>query len=450
MFKKVLAIVLVVVLTATVAIGGTLAYLTDRESEANVFTLGDVEIKLNENFEQGATLIPGVNIEKSPTITNTGKNDAWVWATIAFPKVLDNDDASKNVVHFNYSGASIAEGQWTWKNAEGNWMIKELEHDDVVYNVYTVLYQTALKPGETTDTEVIYKLYMDPHVDIDTDGKVYWVENGTATDLNWNVNEYGNPIVYISAYAIQTEGFETVQEAYAGYNNQWGDNGIEWGTPATVVDTADELIKALENGEDVLLTADVELDRNTTITIPAGKSANLNLGGHTLSATADKTGNQEMFLVKGNMTVKNGRIELTAENNQGWNSMATIFDVTAGGVLNLEDVTANVSGTDMNFIVHLNNWGTATLHVNNCDFTTTYCAVRAFNSGYDMNNVTIENTSFHGGRMFWVHNYTSEGKDDSTLNLDIYGNNNTSDSQKPVRFGFSNSVYYDLEGNLIN
>ncbi len=212
----------------------------------------------------------------------------------------------------------------------------------------------------------------------------------------------------------------------------------------------DELETAIAKGGNYILTADInDVDANTAVTIPAGVDVTLDLNGHKISATADKTGNQELFLVKGEMTVKNGSLEFVAENNQGWNSMATLFDVTAGGVLNMEGVTAEVSGTDMNFIAHLNNWGTATLNVNNCDFTTTYVAVRAFNSGYDMNTITIENTDFHGGRMFWVHNYTAEGKDNSTLNLNIYGNNNTSDNAKPVRFGFSNSTYYDLSGNVI-
>ena len=141
---------------------------------------------------------------------------------------------------------------------------------------------------------------------------------------------------------------------------------------------------------------------------------------------------------------------MIAENNQGWNAMATIFDVTAGGVLNLDGVNAKVSGTDMNFIVHLNNWGAATAVINNCDFDLSYVAVRAFNSGNDMNTVTIKNTDVTGGaRLFWVHNYTAEGKGDSTLTLDIYGNNNTSESAKPVRFGFNSEVYYDLNGNAI-
>ena len=217
-----------------------------------------------------------------------------------------------------------------------------------------------------------------------------------------------------------------------------------------VVDSAASLAAAIAAGGEYVLTQDITgVNANTAITVPAGVDFTLDLNGHTISASANKTGNQELFLVKGNMTVKNGSIELVAENNQGWGAMATIFDVTAGGVLNLEGVTANVGGTDMNFIVHLNNWGSATLNVSDCDFTATYVAIRAFNSGYDMNNVTVENTDFHTGRMFWVHNYTTEGKDDSTLNLNIYGNGNTSDNAKPVRFGFDNEIYFDINGNLI-
>ena len=221
------------------------------------------------------------------------------------------------------------------------------------------------------------------------------------------------------------------------------------GEEVTVVKNDTELTTAIASGGNIILAADVSgVDANTAITVASGADVTLDLNGHKITATANKTGNQELFLVKGTMTVKNGSLELTAENNQEWEAMATIFDVTAGGVLKVDGVTANVAGTDMNFFVHLNNWGSATLEMTNCDITTSYVAVRAFNSGYDMNTVTIKETDFHNGRMFWVHNFTAEGKDASTLTLDIY-DNNTSDNAKPVRFGFSDSVYYDINGNLI-
>ena len=44
MFKKIMAWVLTVTLTATAAIGGTLAYLQSQDEAVNVMTLGNVEI----------------------------------------------------------------------------------------------------------------------------------------------------------------------------------------------------------------------------------------------------------------------------------------------------------------------------------------------------------------------------------------------------------------------
>ena len=89
------------------AVTGTIAYLTDRDSAVNVFTWGNVDITLNEDFEQGATLIPGTVIEKDVTVSNTGRSDAFVWVKIAMPATLDNEDASKNVIHFNYDKDSV-------------------------------------------------------------------------------------------------------------------------------------------------------------------------------------------------------------------------------------------------------------------------------------------------------------------------------------------------------
>jgi predicted ribosomally synthesized peptide with SipW-like signal peptide len=87
--KKILALVACLSLVASLAIGGSIAYLTDRDSKANVFTIGNVEITLEEDFGDGSTLIPGQEINKEPYIVNTGKNDAWVWATYAIPEALN-------------------------------------------------------------------------------------------------------------------------------------------------------------------------------------------------------------------------------------------------------------------------------------------------------------------------------------------------------------------------
>ena len=318
--KKFLSLLLVVVLTATLAVGGTLAYLTDRDSKVNVFTVGDVSIKLEEDFDQGATLIPGVNIDKKPTITNIGKNDAWVWAEIAVPHELNStSSAAKNIIHFNMSAESVADGQWNWWDgagySEGAYMIKEkvdIKGDGVLYDVYTVQYETALKPGETTAHPVIYKVYLDPHVDIDPEGNWAWVENGTVTPVVWNSNTNGNPVIYVSAYAVQKEGFNTVYDAYKAYQAQWGDNGAEWaetvkvsGADKTAVVNA---IADAKDGDIIVLSADTTIaGANATDKLVIEKAVTLDLNGKTLTTECGWGG----IDLKGGASIINGTIKHT-------------------------------------------------------------------------------------------------------------------------------------------
>lgn len=344
--------VIALVMSLTMATAGTLAYLTDRDTEVNVFTMGNVDIELEEDFEQGAELIPGLDIEKEPTITNVGPNDAWVWATIAIPAALDNDDASKNVLHFNMSKESVAEGKWTWweEGTRDKWLKQyNVENEGIKYNVFTVLYQTALKKGDTTEP-VIYKVYMDPHVDIAPDGELYHVENGEATKLNLNINKDGNPKIYVSAYAMQTDKFDNVYEAYAAYTQQWGtganENAIAWGTPDAAIggDNANEdLEDALTSNEEsivVKLEKDVEYDvaawQNNVMGGENTKSITIIGNGHTI--TFNNTNSDWNHVVTGDavLTIKNATI-----NNAGHNATSGTWnghDITFAGEVKFEDV----------------------------------------------------------------------------------------------------------------
>lgn len=95
--KKVLTYVLSLVAVAALAIGGTLAYLTDQtETKTNVFEVGNVDIELKEDVavigeggsvktdETGAqysTVMPGDYLKKVVTVTNEG-NAAYVAITV--------------------------------------------------------------------------------------------------------------------------------------------------------------------------------------------------------------------------------------------------------------------------------------------------------------------------------------------------------------------------------
>ena len=188
--KKFATMAICFVLIACMVAGGSLAYLTDRDSEANVFTVGDVRIELSEDFAQGAKLTPGVNIEKTPTIKNTGINDAYVWMDWAVPAALDNAAASANVIHYNYLSYTdeIETDKVTDKNVTDGiaagffpagttaqdikdgayWIYNDHQkvRDEVIngvdYKVYTYLYNKALAPDETT-LAGIWNVYLNKH-----------------------------------------------------------------------------------------------------------------------------------------------------------------------------------------------------------------------------------------------------------------------------------------------
>ena len=237
-----------IVVIALVAIAGaSLAYFTDTDDATNVFTSGKVDITLNEVFdEENAQLIPGVDIQKDVTISLSEDSvESYVWYTYAIPAVLDdaNNQAFNNIIHVNHAGRNWlgyqnnqkywADGQTTATPEDQCWKVdafvtKGVEIDGVIYNVYTHLYNGVLAP-EATTTTCLSNVYLDPHVDIDPAGNLFWVEKGVATAIDWNIKDDGAPNVYVSAYAIQEEGFATVEEAYAAYADQWGDNGFEYG-----------------------------------------------------------------------------------------------------------------------------------------------------------------------------------------------------------------------------
>jgi len=223
------------------------------------------------------------------------------------------------------------------------------------------------------------------------------------------------------------------------------------------------VLNYLADGADIKFGSNVVALENTTFVVPSGMTVSIDLNEHVLSSTNTRTATHNFFIdVKGGtLNLKNGRIEYQhTGTNMEWNGATTVIDITAGGVLNTNDVVVNsLGGTDMNFAIHMNNWGEVTLNADNCEFLATYCGVRVFNSGFDNNNVTIKNSKLTGAsRAFWVHNYIgdldsskhSDNAINERLKLDIYNNNNrfeiTGNAVSPIRYGFGTSVYFNENG----
>lgn len=222
MKKKILALCLVVVLAVTAVTGATLAYFTDKDAETNVFTTGNVEIDLQEDFVQDSKLLPGIDVEKAVRVQNTGSEDAFVRVHIAIPSMLDSGSedqpefaAYNNTLHFNFSGDSVVYGQWNWNAAAdgasypgngGNWNMYQETVDGVLYNVYVVTYMSALSYNNITGTDVIEKVYLDTKV--------------TNEDMTNILSELEEIKILVVAEGGQVAGFEG--KPYDALNTQFG------------------------------------------------------------------------------------------------------------------------------------------------------------------------------------------------------------------------------------
>ena len=229
--RRILAIAMSLCIVAILAVGASLAYFTDTASETNTFTIGNVKIAIREVFDkENANLIPGKDINKDVFVKNTGAQDAYVRVHIAIPSDIDDGDPSfaaiNNFLHFNFTDASVADGQWSWKKTMStgsgydpkDWNFYTTTVEDVDYNVYVVTYRSVLKSGAETATAALDKVYLDKSVDAtqNEDGSFTYKDN-KGNEITLGEND--NIKILVKAEGVQTEGFS---DAYTALNTAFG------------------------------------------------------------------------------------------------------------------------------------------------------------------------------------------------------------------------------------
>lgn len=309
--KKIIALLLTVVLTATVAIGGTVAYLQAEDSDANVMTMGNVKIEQHEyervvdengnyekttvttksgstvsykvrEFTQAKPLFPSVgeitgwddtavrweqltnsllavggqkpfaglnNVQdKFVLVENTGKSDAYVRTLIA----LEYGSNTKDIV-----GLSTGDF-WTWNG------IGVVAINGNNYYVYEAIYKGAngrhdggvLPAGEYTYNSL---------------GQIYLANKATNEDCEaLDGNDNGTYDILVLSQAVQVQGFNDAQTALnTAFGNVTAENVQTWFadvTIPTVVTSGDELQDAINNGDsEIILGDDIVLDGPITI-----------------------------------------------------------------------------------------------------------------------------------------------------------------------------------------
>ena len=90
MKKKIFSIGLMTSLVCMLFVGGTLAYFEDQEAAKNIFTIGQVDIGLDEPLwddQAQNVLIPGITILKDPTVTiQKDSEDCYLFLEIKLPQ----------------------------------------------------------------------------------------------------------------------------------------------------------------------------------------------------------------------------------------------------------------------------------------------------------------------------------------------------------------------------
>lgn len=199
--KKVLALVLCAMLLVVGSVMGTLAYLKDDAAVSNTFTVGNVEITMDEakvdlygvvdttanrQTKNEYKLIPGHEYSKDPTIWVTaGSEDCWLFVEITNGIkniVVDGTDSIENQM--------ISKG-WTLLSGKTN----------VYYKNHVKATATAETEGDNAGS---YKYVIFDKFILKEDADV----SGYATAANTTAK------IDIKAYAVQADGLSDVTKAW--------------------------------------------------------------------------------------------------------------------------------------------------------------------------------------------------------------------------------------------
>ena len=160
---------------------------------------------------------------------------------------------------------------------------------------------------------------------------------------------------------------------------------------------------AVENGETIIMLADVEVDESLNNT----KNITLDLNGKTIAGTDNTTSNFGLIhntaelTITDNSAAKGGKITLTATNDTGFNRYSSVVSNNPGGKLTVDAGTLqHLGGTYMSYAIDnlTNGKGTyAETIITGGTIESAYIGIRQFLNGIEATNkLTISGGSING------------------------------------------------------
>ena len=232
-------------LVAAIAITGALAFLTARDIAENKFTVGNIAIKLTEPKWDAANptgtlenIVAGQVIEKDPTITNVGKNNAYVYMMIEIPKVYRTDIVTKDS-----SGNEVTESVNHYPlfsfTANRGWSLidSQLGTDVDAYDYYLYGFDTALAPSESA---TLFDKVTFANI---TSDFVNAITGNNIVDINIKATAYGIQSDFYNKEAGESATAATAWKLFAKQNNwNWPVNVYEGVSTLSYYDENDELV----------------------------------------------------------------------------------------------------------------------------------------------------------------------------------------------------------------
>ena len=209
--KKVFVTVLCAVLLVAASVLGTMAYLTSNDEVVNTFTVGNVQIKLDEakanpdgslvaNADRvkanSYKLLPGHTYNKDPMVTVLGGSEkSYVKMTVTFTKASELDAI------FAPDGANMTSIFNGYDNS--NWIYKgNTENATENTRTYEFWYkETVAAPDGDVALDALFDSITVP---------------GTITNAQLATIE--GMTITVNGYAIQADGFANAEAAWAAFS----------------------------------------------------------------------------------------------------------------------------------------------------------------------------------------------------------------------------------------
>lgn len=367
-----------------VSLTGTLAYLTDTDSDVNVMTLGNVDIVQTENgeegFHQSQPLYPAYYegepdasangaVEKRVNVQNVGESDAYIRTVFAF----EAGELSKEEFEANLHLL------WNVDEAELNWVAEKVTIRDEQYYLAWYAYPDAVNAG-TEAGETLMGVVMDKGADSDVmnklgdkDYKILVVSQAVQTaNLDTLFAAEGSAGVLDTAFGELSETSHPWMD-WDGKSDEEGDQAPD-GT--AFVSNAEELAQAIKDGAaEIVLIDDIVADETTDFMFKNSNGApwhfryndvTLFLNGHSITVEDDALLDGKNY-ANGGLLVQHSTLNIVGEGsinteNQsigvyGWaNSNINIYGGTYTGnasnrnesaiYVNNANVVINVYGGD--------------------------------------------------------------------------------------------------------